>query len=281
MGKLIYDPILGALRRREVPTKAGASGKYLHSDGVAATLPDWDTPDGAGTGGDVYVRAYWFAAVAAGTSGSLAAPTGGTLCLDAWPEGVDALATELDAGGKPSWETPTEADGTPVTATLDSGGAWTLSGTPSAYPVGIVFCYRTQVKNLDDAYTLQETEPEPAPEGVETILAAGAAVSGHRMVSADGDGKARHTDLSSVASVEAVLGLALNAADADGRVRIRQGGKVVEPSWSWTVPGMIYCGANGVLTQTAPASGAVLAVGSAVAATAMVVRIGVPVYLAE
>ena len=279
-GKLVYDPILGKLKRREVPTKAGYAGKFLHSDGVAGTLPDWQTPEGSGTGGDTYVRALWYHTVAGGSSGSLAAPTGGTLVLDAWPDGVDALATELDAGGKPRWQTPTEADGAPVTVALDSGGAWTLSGTPAEYPVGIVFAYRIKVKDLQDIYTLDEAEPEPAPEGVETILQAGAAVGGHRVVSADAAGKARHTDLADAAAVATVVGIALNAADADGQVRIRQGGRIAEPSWEWTVPGAVFCGADGVLTQTPPTSGAVLPVGVAVAATAMVVRIGVPVYLA-
>jgi len=278
-GRLIYDPILGRMRRRDVPPKAGYAGKFLHSDGVDATLPDWQTPEGSGSGGDTYVRALWYHTVGAGSSGSLAAPAGGTLVLDAWPEGVDALATELDAGGKPSWETPTEADGTPVTVALDAGGAWTLSGVPAAYPIGIVFCYRTKVADLQDAYTLDEAEPEPAPQG-ETVLQAGAAVGGHRVVSVDAAGKVQHTDVSSRAAVRAVVGISVNAADADGKVRVRHSGRIVEPSWSWTVQGPIYCGAAGVLTQTPPTSGAVLRVGVAVAGDAMVVRVGVAFFLA-
>lgn len=280
MGKILFDPILGRLRRREVPQKAGYAGKFLHSDGDNGTLPDWQTPAGDGSGGDTYVRAFWYHTVAAGTGGALTAPTGGTIVLDAWPEGVDALATELGVDGRPTWATPTEADGTPVTVALDSGGVWALSGAPVEYPIGIVYCYRSKVADLQDIYTLDEAQPEPAPEGVETIRQAGAAVGGHRVVSADSNGQARHTDLASASSVEAVLGLAVNAADAGGRVRIRQGGVVVEPSWSWTVPGALYCGGDGVLTQTPPTGGAVLPVGVAIAGDAMVVRIGVPVYLA-
>jgi hypothetical protein len=156
-GKLKFDPFLGRMRLRDVPTKAGTSGKFLHSDGVVNTLPDWDDAPGAGSGGDVYVRAYWFESVAGGTTGNLSAPTGGALVLDAWPDGVDALATELDAGGKPTWETPATAGGVAVTVALDADGDWTLSGTPASYPVGIVFCYRTQMDDLDDSKTLAET----------------------------------------------------------------------------------------------------------------------------
>lgn len=279
MGKLLFDPMLARIRRREVPQKAGYAGKFLHSDGDNGTLPDWQTPAGDGSGGDTYVRAFWYHSAAAGTGGTLTAPTGGALVLDAWPEGVDALATELGVDGRPTWATPTEADGTPVTVALDSGGVWALSGAPVEYPIGIVYCYRSKVADLQDIYTLDEAQPEPAPEGVETILQAGAAVGGHRVVSVDASGKVQHTDPAARESVRAVVGISVNAADADGRVRVRHGGRVVEPSWSWTVRGRIYCGAGGVLTQQLPTSGAVLAVGVAVAADAMVVRVGSAVYL--
>ena len=278
--EVYYDPIAGMLRQRDVPSKTGHSGKFLHSDGDDATPADWDSPDGAGTGGDTYVRAYWFAAVASGTTGSLAAPAGGSLVFDAWPEGVDALATELDAGGKPAWETPTQVDGTPVTVALNESGVWTLSGVPSEYPVGIVFCYRTKVADLQDGYTLQETEPEPTAEGVEVILEAGAAVGGQRVVSADAAGAVRHADPADAASVLAVVGISANAADAAGKVRIRTGGKLVDPSWNWTPRAPVFCGTTGLLTQTVPTAGAVLQVGLATSPTMLVVRIGLPVWLA-
>lgn len=278
-GKLKYDFMLGRMRLRDVPRKAGYAGKFLHSDGQDATLPDWDAPQGAGAGGDTYVRAYWFAAVVAGTAGSLAAPTGGALVFDAWPEGVDALATELDAGGKPSWESPTEADGTPVSVALGEDGVWTLSGAPAGYPIGIVFCYRTKVVDLQDIYTLQETQPEPSLEGVEVVLAAGAAVGGHRVVCVGADGRVVHVDLGSVGSVMGVQGVSANAAEVGERVRVRTSGVLVEPSWSWTAGAPVFCGEAGVLVQVAPAGMALLPVGLALSATALWVRLGVPVFL--
>lgn len=157
-GKLIFDPFLGRLRRRDVPSQTGHSGKVLGTDGDEQTLPAWQAAGGGG--GDVYVRVYWFESIASGSSGTLSPPSGGTIVLDQWPEGVDALAVELDASGKPTWQTPAEDDGTPVTATLDASGNWTLSGAPASYPVGIIFCYRTTVEDLDDSKTIAEVELE-------------------------------------------------------------------------------------------------------------------------
>lgn len=97
----------------------------------------------------------WFEAVASGTAGTLSAPAGGTLVADQWPDGTDALATELDAAGRPTWKTPRESGGSLVTATLDvATGAWTLSGTPASYPVGIVFAYTIAVADYDPDYAL-------------------------------------------------------------------------------------------------------------------------------
>jgi hypothetical protein len=142
-----------------------------------------------------------------------------------------------------------------------------------------VFCYRTKVVDLQDIYTLQETQPEPSLEGVEVVLAAGAAVGGHRVVCVGADGRVVHVDLGSVGSVMGVQGVSANAAEVGERVRVRTSGVLVEPSWSWTAGAPVFCGEAGVLVQVAPAGMALLPVGLALSATALWVRLGVPVFL--
>ena len=127
-----FDPILGLVRERDI----------------------------ADATHEIYVKAYWYEPIASGTNGTLTPPTDGVLAFDQWPDGVDALASEAGTNGKPNWNTPTQTDGTPVTATLDPGGAWQLSAVPAEYPLCIVFCYRIKIKDFNDAYSLDEMEPD-------------------------------------------------------------------------------------------------------------------------
>jgi len=160
---VIYDSILGRLRSdKGQPGEQGAVGPGVPAGGMTgqvlkkASEDDYDSEwanEAAGVSSQFL--AVWFAAVAEGTTGSLSAPAGGTLAADQWPEGVDALATELDAAGRPTWTTPREADGSLVTATLNvATGAWELSGTPASYPVGVVFAYTIAVADFDSDYAL-------------------------------------------------------------------------------------------------------------------------------
>lgn len=109
---------------------------------------------------DTYVRAYWFESVASGTSGTIAAPaSGATFVLNQWGAGVDALASKISSG-VPTFESPVNASGTIITATLDASGNYTLSDTPTAYPVAVIFVYRVTLEYFDDSLSLFETELE-------------------------------------------------------------------------------------------------------------------------
>lgn len=108
--------------------------------------------------GELYaieLKTEWFEEIASGTSGTLSAPTGGTILLNEWADGVDALTSEMDAAENlPSYITPVESDGTPITATLTAGGAWTLSGTPVSYPVAIIYVYKVLAWQFDETKSL-------------------------------------------------------------------------------------------------------------------------------
>lgn len=103
----------------------------------------------------VDLKTEWFEEIASGTSGTLTKPTGSTILLNSWADGVDALASVSGGvGDLPTFETPVTGSGTAITATLDAAGNWTLSGTPSAYPVCIIYAYSIPVALFNEAESL-------------------------------------------------------------------------------------------------------------------------------
>lgn len=72
-------------------------------------------------------------------TGQVTVPTGATIILDFYPEGVDALVTKVDTQGRPLDEPAVTSGGVVITTTFDVNGNYVLSGVPSAYPVAIVY----------------------------------------------------------------------------------------------------------------------------------------------
>lgn len=115
----------------------------------------------------------------------------------------------------------------------------------------------------------EEGPPGPAG-GATTTLIAGAALSGHRLVTKQADGTAVYADQSTVGAKP--LWLTLTAASIGAELTVQSAGVVDEPSWAWSV-GPLYLGANGVLTQTLPTAPAYLVeVGYATSATSIVLE---------
>lgn len=88
-------------------------------------------------------------------SGAVSKPTNSTIILDFYPEGVDALVTKLDSLGRPLDEPAVTAGGAVVTTTFDTNGNYALSGTPSAYPVGIVYFIKIQAQYSENVLPTQ------------------------------------------------------------------------------------------------------------------------------
>lgn len=84
--------------------------------------------------------------VVSGTSGTITYPAGSTLVLGEYA-GQNAIVTVLDANGRPIDQAAKTAAGAVITATLGVGGSYTLSGAPSAYPVGLVYQIRCSTKD--------------------------------------------------------------------------------------------------------------------------------------
>ena len=111
--------------------------------------------------GDTYVRFLWYQEISSGTSGTITPPTGGTIVLDQWAAGIDAVTSKIgETGQRPSFESAKDASGNIITATLDGSGNWTISGTPSAYPIAICYVYDVKLSQADRTKSLEELETD-------------------------------------------------------------------------------------------------------------------------
>jgi hypothetical protein len=109
-----------------------------------------------------YVYEVW-KSIASGTSGTVAAYTGATILLDRYLGAADALIVEIK-GGVPTDEPVVTSAGVLVTTTFDVSGNYTLSGTPSAYPVALVYQIKVPAKyasSVPVADILSKTEQLP------------------------------------------------------------------------------------------------------------------------
>lgn len=103
-----------------------------------------------------------FTSIASGTSATIAFPAGSALVVGEYA-GQNAIVTVLDASGRPIDQAAKTAAGAVITSTLNAGGTYTLSGTPSAYPVGLVYQLRCSAKdagNIPLASIIDATQVE-------------------------------------------------------------------------------------------------------------------------
>lgn len=77
--------------------------------------------------------------IGAGTAGTVTIPTDATILLDRYENAGDCLIVKTDTNSRPVDDIAREADGTIITSTFDAAGNYTLSGTPSAYPVALIY----------------------------------------------------------------------------------------------------------------------------------------------
>ena len=96
------------------------------------------------------------------------------------------------------------------------------------------------------------------------------------MVIVGNDNKLYYADQSNPAHFNRVLGITTGAAARDSPASVRVGGIMTEPTWNWDLDKFIYLGANGLLTQTPPATGFLLEMGWPINPTSMMVDIKLP-----
>lgn len=118
--------------------------------------------------------------------------------------------------------------------------------------------------------------PKGEPGDGTITLPAGATIHGLRAVRAS-SGQLYHPDIEEPDHAEQVVGIAMQSGNTGTSLQVRAAGRMTEPSWTWGA-GAVYCGADGVLTQTPPAAGWILKVGTSLNATTLLVDIDNPFF---
>jgi hypothetical protein len=97
-----------------------------------------------------------------------------------------------------------------------------------------------------------------------------------RVVASDASGRAYHPNVHDLQDATRVVGLAVQSAAQGSSFRARYGGQMFEVSWGWQ-PGPVWCGDQGRLTQSPPASGWLLQVGRATSPNTLIIDIEEPI----
>jgi hypothetical protein len=94
-----------------------------------------------------YARITRFESIGTNTSGTLTISTNETIVLDDFGGAADAVVTHLTSG-KPDWTPVVDTNGTLVTTTFNSNGAFLLSAAASTTNNCVVFRTQVEAKNL-------------------------------------------------------------------------------------------------------------------------------------
>lgn len=91
-------------------------------------------------------------------SGTVTVPTNGTILVDSLQAGVDAVVSTI-INGQPSMVSPVTAAGAYITVTsFDTSGNYVLSGTPSSFPVALIYVFRTKAIDYPNVTTANIVE---------------------------------------------------------------------------------------------------------------------------
>lgn len=101
-------------------------------------------------------------------------------------------------------------------------------------------------------------------------------VTAYNAVTVNSSGQAAAPDITVIADGLGLAGVATSSGSTGTTVTIQCLGTVTNSAWTWTPGGAIWCGAGGVLTQTAPSAAGdwVGRVGTALSATTMLIELG-------
>lgn len=120
----------------------------------------------------------------------------------------------------------------------------------------------------------------PGATGAPTVtLPAAGALQGHFLVRSDGT-QFHAVDTSNPDHAAEVVGIALGSTSAAGQSLTAQtAGPITDSNWSWA-PGVVWCGADGRLTQTPPSLGWLMQAGRVISPTTVDIDIEQPIYRA-
>lgn len=109
------------------------------------------------------IKSTYFATITSGTTtGTISKPAGGgadvSFVMDEWGTATDALLSTIE-NGKPTFVSPVTAGGVTITATFNTAGEYTFSGTPSpAADIALIYVYICNLENYDYTEVLFESE---------------------------------------------------------------------------------------------------------------------------
>jgi len=101
------------------------------------------------TVGDVYVRSTRFETISSGTTGSVTIPSEQSVILDDFGGTIDAIVTTI-SNGRPTTSPAQTTGNTIIATTFDASGNYTFTGTPSTYPVAIMYRVRQKLSTYLD-----------------------------------------------------------------------------------------------------------------------------------
>jgi hypothetical protein len=126
----------------------------------------------------------------------------------------------------------------------------------------------------------------PGPQGVPgtgaatvVMAIAAQALGGQRVVKPVPGGEVDYASSDVVSDGDAIVGLTQGAVVAGAIAVVQTGGVMEDTAWNWIVGGVVYCGLNGVPTQTPPASGFMCRVGKALEPTKLYINVEEAVIL--
>lgn len=106
----------------------------------------------------------------------------------------------------------------------------------------------------------------PGPAGGSVVPSTAGEVTSALRVLYELNGQAFPLDYRDTEHIQLLLGISLNAAPAGAQINVQRFGPIEDAAWSWT-PGRLWLGPGGTLTQTPPADGYDVLMGTAVSAS--------------
>jgi hypothetical protein len=95
-----------------------------------------------------YVRSTRFEIINSGTSGTVTLPSNSEVILNDFGGTVDAVVAQVSSS-KPLLQPALTSTGEVVATSFDASGNWSFTGTPSAYPVAILYRVRQAAEDFD------------------------------------------------------------------------------------------------------------------------------------
>lgn len=127
-------------------------------------------------------------------------------------------------------------------------------------------------------YTLLPTAPSssPTPSGGSNLvskLSAGETISALRVVRGSPTGAIFNCDSATITLSDRPIGITLTSGNISDIIDVCTSGEMTDGSWNWDTTKPIFCGSNGILTQTPIVSGFSQIVATPISPTTIDVKI--------